>query len=596
MYNKNSYLIALMLGTSTAISSAQAATDTSTESTSPIIVTATRTAQTADETLASVTVITREDIEASHSNSLMELLQSHTVGLDVSRNGGPGSTTSLYLRGTEADHVLVLIDGVRVGSVTTGSFNWAGISPDQIDRIEIVRGPDSSLYGSEAIGGVVQIFTRKGKGLHASLTGGSYHTGKASIGTGGKIGNSSFHINLDHEQAEGFSTTSPDSSRYEADHDSYRQSSASAGFSLPLGSTSTLGMNLLNSRGRNDYDDSPYPDAYADTANSSGELHLDWQTTGIWSQRFMLNASRDRYESHDSWPADITTRRRGANWQNDIALGDTNLLTLGIDLQRDRGEITGSYDQEITNRASYLQYQWSGERFDLLLGGRSDKHSEYGRHKTGRFTVGSRLGEGRVYASYATAFKAPSFNELYYPFYGNPNLEPEESATTELGYRVGAFQASLYRTRIKNMIQSDPATWTAANIGRALLKGLELEYRHNVGQWQLDSALTLQKTEDEESGDELLRRAEKKLLFTACGPVTANTTFGIEANYTGPRMDYGNVELASYTLLNLTGEYRLAKQWMLSARIENLLDEQYQLAYGYNTAGASAYLTMSYKQ
>jgi len=593
MYNKNAIMVALMLGTTTTV---HADNGTTTESSTPIIVTATRTAQTADETLASVTVITREDIEASHSNSVMDLLQSQTVGLDVSRNGGPGSTTSLYLRGTESDHVLVLIDGVRVGSVTTGSFNWAGISPDQIERIEIVRGPNSTLYGSEAIGGVVQIFTRKGKGLHASLTGGSYNTGKASIGTGGQLGSGRFHINLSHEQDQGFSTTSPSSSHYEADHDGYHKNSASAGFSLPLGSSSEFGLNLLHTRGRTNYDDSAYPDAYADTANSSGELHLDWQTTDSWSQRFMLNASRDRYESHDSWPADITTRRRGANWQNDLSLGDASLLTLGIDLQQDKGEIAGSYDEAIRNRAGYLQYQLNGKRFDLLLGGRSDRHSEYGRHNTGRITLGSRIGQGRLYVSYATAFKAPSFNELYYPFYGNPNIKPEESATAELGYRVGTFQASLYQTRVKNMIQSDPATWTAVNIGRARLKGMELEYKHSIGQWQLDSAMTLQKTEDEESGDQLLRRAEKKLLFTARGPITANTALGIEASYTGPRMDYGNVELAAYSLLNLTGDYQLAKHWKLGGRIENLLDEQYQLANGYNTPGASAYLTVSYQQ
>jgi vitamin B12 transporter len=594
MHHKNTLMIALILGTGSFIHTAQA--EENGDTTAPIIVTATRTAQTADEALASVTVITRQDIEASHSNSLMELLQSRTIGLDVSRNGGPGSNTGLFLRGGESDHVLVLIDGVRVGSVTSGSFNWAGISPAQIERIEIVRGPNSTLYGSEAIGGVVQIFTRKGEGLHASVTGGSYRTGKADVGTGGRLGRGSFHINLSHEQDEGYSTTSPDSSRYEADKDGYRRSSANTGFSLPFGNGNELGLNLLHSTGRTDYDDSGFPEAYADTTNSSGELHLDWQTTDNWSQRFVLNASRDRYESHDSWPADITTNRRGANWQNDLALGDTSLLTLGLDLQQDKGEIASSFDERTSNRAGYLQYQWGGERFDLLLGGRSDHHSEYDRHNTGRITLGSRLGKGRIYAGYATAFKAPSFNELYYPFYGNPEIEPEESATAELGYRLGGLQASLYQTRVKNLIQSDPLTWQAVNVGKALLKGLELEYRHHIDQWQLDSALTLQKTEDEESGEPLLRRAEKKLLFSARGPVSANSTLGIEANYTGPRMDYGNVELASYTLLNLTGDYHLTKQWILSGRIENLLDEQYRLAAGYNTAGASAYLTLSYQQ
>lgn len=589
MHKNHLTMAAILLGVANAVAAAE-------ETTAPIIVTATRTAQTADETLASVTVLTREDIEASHSNTLMELLQNRTVGLDVSRNGGPGSTTSLYLRGGESDHVLVLIDGVRVGSVTTGSFNWAGISPDQIERIEIVRGPNSTLYGSEAISGVVQIFTRKDKGLHASLTGGSYHTGKASVGGGGQLGQGSFHINLSHEQNKGFSTTSSDSSRYEADRDGYRRSSANAGFSLPLGSGSELGMNLMHTKGRTDYDDSGFLDAFADTANSSGELHINWQTTDRWSQRFAINASRDYYDSHDSWPANITTLRRGANWQNDLALGDASMVTLGLELQQDKGEISGSYDEHTSNRAGYLQYQWKGERFDALLGGRSDNHSEYGHHNTGRLTLGSRLGNGRFYTGYATAFKAPSFNELFYPFYGNPDIEPENSATAEVGYRIGGFQASIYQTRVKNLIQSDPVTWQAVNVGRALLKGMELEYTHQVGLWQLGSGLTLQKTEDEDSGKQLLRRAEKKLLFNARGPITNDATLGIEATYTGPRMDFGDVELASYTLLNLTGDYHLKKRWTLSGRIENLLDEQYQLAAGYNTPGLSAYLTLSYQQ
>ncbi len=586
--------VSLLLATSLLHSViSHAATEESTSA--PIIVTATRTAQTADEALASVTVITREEIAASQSNTLLELLQSRTLGLDISRTGGPGSNSSVYLRGGEGDHVLVLIDGVRVGSVTTGSFNWAGISPDQIERIEIVRGPNSTLYGSEAISGVVQIFTRKSKGPYISLTGGSYKTGKASAGTGGRLGDGRFHVNLSHEQSEGFSSTSPKSSRYDADRDSYRSSSAGAGAELPVGERAELAFNLLHAVSRIEYDDSGFLGAYANTANSSGEVHLDWQTTDRWSQRFAINASQDRYESHDSWPADITTQRRGSNWQNDLMLGDASMLTLGLEQQQDNGEITGSYDKSIINRAGYLQYQWSGERFDLLLGGRGDEHSEYGRHNTGRLTLGSRLGAGRLYAGIASAFKAPSFNELYYPFYGNPDIQPEESVTTELGYRIGRFQASAYHSRVENLIQSDPITWQAVNVGKARLKGLEMEYIHHIGQWQLNGGITLQKTDDEQSGEPLIRRAEKKLLFTARGPVTARTTLGIDASYTGPRLDFGGVEMASYTLLNLTGEYRLAKQWALKGRIENLLDEDYELASGYNTAGASAYVTLDYQ-
>lgn len=565
------------------------------EQAAPIIVTATRTAQTADATLTSVTVIGREEIEASHSNNLMELLQSRSVGLDVSRNGGPGSTTSLFLRGSEADHVLVLIDGVRVASVTTGAFDWTTISPEQIERIEIVRGPNSTLYGSDAIGGVIQIFTHRQEGLSASLTAGSYHTAKAALSTGGRLGAGRYHLNLSHHQDEGFSTTAPEAGRYEADRDGYRKASASAGFSLPLGERLELGLDLFHSEATAEYDDAPYVGAEADTRLNSGKLRLDWQTSAIWQQHLALSASREYYESRDSWPAKITSQRRGANWQHDLSLGDSSLLSLGLDLQHDAGEIEGSYDEAIDNRAAYLQYQWAGERFDLLLGARKDEHSEYGGNATHRLTLGTRLGPGRLYAGHATAFKAPTFNELYYPFYGNPDIEPEESATTELGYRLGRFQASVYQSRVKNLISSDPITWQAVNIGKARIKGLELEYRQPVGSWQLETGLTLQSAEDEQTDEPLLRRAEKKLFVNAGGPLGPKARLGIEASYTGPRMDFGDVELASYTLLNLSGDYRLSPAWSLGARVENLLDEHYQLADGYNSPELSAYLTLNYQ-
>ncbi len=580
-------IAALLTGSSTIIQAADGAL-------SPVIVTATRTAQSVDDTLAAVTVITRDEIETSQASSVMELIQGRTVGLDISRNGGPGSTTSVFLRGSESDHTLVLIDGVRVASVTTGSFNWASIPAAQIERIEIVRGPNSTLYGSDAIGGVIQIFTRKGQDTHLSVGGGSYNTKKATVGNGGSLGSGSYSITLNHQQSGGFSSKNPDASSYEADADGYRNDSISAGLSLPLGTTTTASLNLFHARTRNEYDNSA-PDAYADSRNSSANAALDWQTSDSWSQRFVVNASEDFSESFDSWPSQITTRRSGVSWQNDISPSDASLLTLGAELQRDKGENQDNFKEEIDNHALFAQYQWNGEQFDALIGLRSDEHSSYGSHSTGRLTLGSRIGSGRLFASHATAFKAPTFNELYYPFYGDPEIKPEESSSSELGYRLGGFQASVFRTRITNLIQSDPITWLVVNVGKAKLEGAELEYSLPLGSWQLNSGVTLQKAEDEATGDKLLRRAEKKLFFTANGPVSANGNIGIEASYTGPRMDRGDMELLSYTLLNLTGEYRFTKEWSLSGRIENLLDEEYMLANGYNTPGASAYANLNFR-
>jgi vitamin B12 transporter len=517
------------------------------------------------------------------------------VGLYVSRNGAPGSNTSIFLRGSESDHVLVLIDGVRVASVTTGAFNWASIPAAQIERIEIVRGPNSTLYGSEAIGGVIQIFTRKAKQTHLSLGAGSYNTKTATLGSGGDLAKGSYNITLNHQQSDGFSTTKPSSSNYEADLDPYHNDSITAGVSLPLTTTATIALQLFHSDAVNEYDNAGFPKAYIESRNSSANLALDWQASENWSSRFALSSSEDFSKSHSSWPSQITTKRTGFSWQNDVALSEATLLTLGAEHQADNGENKDSFKESITNSALFGQYQWNGQLVDLLLGLRNDKHSTYGDHSTGRITLGGHVGDGRLYTSYATAFKAPTFNELYYPFYGDQNIKPEESTSMEIGYRLGGFQASVFRTEVTNLIQSDPVTWLVVNVGKAKLEGVEVEYGHQLGNWQLNSGLTLQNAEDAETGDRLLRRADKKLFFTANGPISSNGDIGIEVSYTGPRMDYGDVELLSYTLLNLTGDYRFTKQWSLSGRIENLLDEDYMLANGYNTPGLSGYVNINFK-
>lgn len=580
MYKNHLTMAAFLLGVTTIVSAA--------ETTAPIIITATRTSQTTDETLASVTVIERKEIEQSQANSVVELIQSRTVGVDLSRNGGLGTNTSLLLRGTNSNHVLVLIDGVRANSAIDGEFKWANLPLEQIERIEIVRGPRSTLYGSDAIGGVVQIFTRKGEGFHASVSGGSYETRRTELGTGGTLGAGHYHLNAGYLESGGFSAKKPGSFGFEPDDDGYTNTNFGAGISYPLGGSGNAALNLMHSDG----------DVETDTGsstqrNDSATVALDYGFSDIWQQTLTLGHAEDHYETDSNYT--VHSLRDSISWQHDLQLGERNLVTVGADYVAENGESEGSYDENRYNGALFAQYQWSGERLDLLLGGRGDEHSGFGRYNTGNVTLGGRLGSGRLYVSYGTAFKAPTFLQRYYPVYGNPDLQPEESVTAEFGYRLGSLQASFYNTRVENLIDfTYPEGYS--NVSNARIKGAEVEYDHEVGTWRLNGGLTLQKTEDEESGDELLRRAEKKLFFVANGPLSTRTNLGIEVNYTGPRMDRGDVELASYTLINLTGEYRPAKQWSLKGRIENLMDEDYELASGYNTPGASAYLTLSYQQ
>ncbi|MGM0594713.1 MAG: TonB-dependent receptor, partial [Pseudomonadota bacterium] len=313
MLNTRTLLAAVLCGTAT--------TGLATETTAPIIVTATRTAQTADETLASVTVIDRDTIERSQAPSLLELLQSRSVGLDLVRNGGPGSTTSMMLRGSNSNHVLVLIDGVRVNSAIDGGFKWSNLPLAQIERIEVVRGPRSTLYGSDAIGGVVQIFTRKGEGFHASLSGGSYGTRRSELGTGGSLGDGRFHLNAGYSKSDGFSAKKPGSFGYEPDDDGYRNINLGAGLSHPLGDSAKLSLKLLHSDGEVETDSGS-----STQLNDSASLALDWGTTDIWQQTLRLGHADDQYETDDGYEVD--SRRQSINWQHDLMLGQQSLLTL----------------------------------------------------------------------------------------------------------------------------------------------------------------------------------------------------------------------------------------------------------------------------
>lgn len=587
MHNKNAIMVAMMLGTTSFIQTVQAENDVSIEPTSPIIVTATRTAQTADESLASVTVIEREAIEQSQANSVIELIQNRTVGVDLSRNGGLGTKTELLLRGSNANHVLVLIDGVRVNSAIDGGFKWGNLPLEQVERIEIVRGPRSTLYGSDAIGGVVQIFTRQGEGFHATVGGGSYNTRRTELGIGGSLGTGRYHVNAGYLESDGFSATKPGSYGYEPDDDGYRNANVGAGINYPVSESLDLALNLLHSNGTVETDT-----GYSTQRNDSASLGLDWAANDSWQQGFDFGHAADHYETDDGY--NVHSLRDSFTWQHDLQLGEASLITAGIDYSTENGESEESYEENVYNRALFAQYQWSSERLDLLLGARTDDNSGFDHHDTGSITLGGHLGSGRLYMSYGSAYKAPTFLQRYYPGYGNPDLEPEESVSTELGYRLGGLQASLYETHIDNLIAFTYPTGYS-NVKQARIKGAEIEYGRKVGNWQLNGGLTLQKAEDEETGEPLLRRAEKKLIFTADGPLSPNAGIGIEVSYTGPRMDRGDVELPAYTLLNLTGDYRLGKHWRLDGRIENMLDEEYELAGGYNTPSASAYLNLSYR-
>lgn len=600
-------LAAALLGAASAAVSAQ-------ETLPPSIVTATRTAETVDETLAAVTVITREEIQRLQARSLQELLAARP-GIALVSNGGLGKQTSLFLRGTESDHVLVLVDGIKAGSATVGGAAWHDLPLDQIERIEIVRGPRSSLYGSEAIGGVVQIFTRKGGGKlrpSVSVGAGSHATREltAALSGGGERG--WFNVNASHIESDGFNSCQghpfpPGGGCFtsEPDDDGYRRSAASVRAGYRFSERLELDFNLLHARGHNDYDGSFQNENDFIERVVGGRLiarplaawRLELTAGRSWddAENFLDGAFASRFESI----------RDTLSLQNDLELGHNQLLTVGADYQRDEVDSDLTYDvNERDNLGLFALYQGEFGRHRLELAGRFNDNEQFGQETTGSLAWGYDLGGAlRLTASYGTAFKAPTINELYYPGYGNPDLEPEESRTVEFGlrgkHRYGSWDVQLFQTDVDNLIAHDAATNRPANIDAARIRGLEATASARVAGWSAALGLTLLDTENRSGinkGKELPRRPRQSVrldLDRAFGAFGLGATVAVA----GKRYDdaANSVELGGYGLLDLRASYAFHRDWQLAVKLGNVFDKNYETARYYNQPGRELFVTLRYE-
>ena len=584
-------------------------------SSAPIIVTATRTAQTADETLAAVTVITRQDIERQQATSVVDLLRG-MPGLGLSNNGGLGKATSVFLRGTESDHVLVLIDGVKVGSATLGTTAFQDIPIDQIERIEIVRGPRSSLYGSEAIGGVIQIFTRKGGGPlkpYLSLGGGSYKTYNASAGVSGGGERGWFNVSTSGISTEGFNACNGKPSpggagcfTYEPDKDGYRNVSGSVRAGYRFDGGIEADAQVLRAEGKNKYDGTTTNESQSVQQVAGGRLRFSPATP--WHVALAAGRSRDESDNFKDgvFKSRFDTTRDTASLQNDVTLGAAHLLTLGLDYQNDRVDSTTAY--AVTSRRDtgvFTQYQGTFGPQNVQLAVRGDDNEQFGRRTTGGLAWGYDLnGDLRLTASYGTAFKAPTFNELYFPGFGNPNLRPEESQSYELGLRGkgawGRWSLNAYQTEVNDLIAFDAATSAPANIDSARIRGLEATAAARVAEWEVRANLTLLDPENRATGanyGKVLPRRAQEALNLDLDRAFGSYRLGAALQAVGRRYDdlANTRELSGYAILNLRGEYALAKAWRVQARIENLFDKDYQTAAFYNQPGRGFFVTLRYR-
>lgn len=578
-----------------------------------VVVTASRTAQTQDQALAAVTVIDRAEIERLQPASLPDLLTGR-AGFSLANNGGPGKSTSVFLRGTESDHVLVLVDGVKLGSATSGGASLQDIPVEQIERIEIVRGPFSSLYGSEALGGVIQIFTRRPHGAFApnfSVALGSERTRRASVGVGGRSGDTErggwYAIQAGHEQTDGINAYRG-RRNFDPDRDGYRNQSLSLQGGYRFNQRWDGELRVFRAEGRNEYDGSLNNEA--DTVQQVVGGRVRYAPGDRLRFTASAGASTDLSENFldGVYSSNFDTRRRLGSLQADIGAG-AGLLTVGYDWSGDEIHSNTRYarDRRI-NRGLFGQWQRDFGRHSLQAGVRRDDDSQFGGETTGSLLWGWNFTEHlRLGASYGTAFKAPTFNELYFPGYGNPELGPETSRSFELSLRGEHGQARwalhAFDTRIDDMIAFDASLGDFGgpnNIDRARIRGIEAEGGVRVADWDLRASLTRldpRNDGDNPNHDNFLPRRAR-----ASGRIDADRRFGrfsVGASVTGAGERYDNLanttRLGGYGLADLRVGYAFAPSWNLQLSAANLFDKRYETAALYNQPGRTWLLTLRYQ-
>ncbi|WP_339648501.1 TonB-dependent vitamin B12 receptor [Halopseudomonas pelagia] len=574
------------------------------------VVTATRSSLSASQGIASVSVIERADIERLQATSVAQLLR-RVPGINITNSGGHGKNEALGIRGTSSNHVLVLIDGVRLGSATTGDVALQNLPVEQIERIEVVRGPRSSLYGSEAIGGVIQIFTRRGERQGAkpwaSATAGSrnYHAGSA--GVSGGLGNAWYNLGVTSMGTRGIDAR-PGAPSPESDNDGYREWSANMTAGYRFDNGVELDGHVIEVRSHNDYD-SGFK-ANADNLLRTHGLRARFAPTDPWLVTLQAGRSEDKLDTFNGnvFNTRIDTRRDSFSWQNDVQLKPGQVLTLGYDLLQDSVNGTTHFAEDSRdNHGAYAQYLAQLGRHELQISVRHDDNEQHGSYNTGSIGYGYSISDSlRASASAGTAFKAPTFNQLYHPTFGNPDISEETSRSLELGLdgeqRWGSWAVALYRNEIDDLIAyfNQGGGLRAQNIDKAVINGVELSLASQLLGWDLSSNLTLQDPANKSSragqGDLLPRRAEQIFnldLDRRFGRIGLGASLHVE----GRRWDNAanTTELSGYNTVDLRSEYQLSDAWRLQARISNLFDSDYETAATYQQQGRAGYLTLRYQ-
>ena len=563
--------------------------------------------QTIENILHTSHVFTLEDIEAAQVKDIPALLDL-VAGINISDSGGRGSATSVFVRGTSSSQTIVLIDGVRVGSATLGSAALNSYPIEAIERIEVLKGPFSGIYGADAVGGVIQLFTKKGgEGLGVvGATIGSDSLNEYDVAFNGGGDRYSFHIAAHSEDTDGIDRTSIQSDG-NGDDDGYEETAYSFGGQVALSDAVTAKLSVLATDSTVEFDNTfgADPGLQTESKTLSSAFAINTQLADNWTWSTTLGLNEDEAVTNGSFPSEFVTNRDTLGTEFAWQISGDSYLTFGADYYEE--DIESSNDFPVTERDNtgvFAQYQNLSDRFGLVASLRYDDNSAYGSDTNGSLALNYNISdEVRVVASYGTAFVAPSFNFLYFPFFGNPDLLPEESESVELSL-VGNYQnidwrLSTYRTDVENLFSFNPVTFLAANVGQAKLEGIEAELSTRLANWNLSVSADVLDAVNQETGIELDDRAERSVALRAVrdfGPL--NLRFDLKAQ--SGRFDNSGTELSGYGLFDVSAIYQVNKNLEFAANVDNVFDKDYTLnligsTERYNTEGRQAKLSVRYK-
>jgi vitamin B12 transporter len=560
-----------------------------------IVVTATRTEIPLEQATVPVRVITRDDIELSLAADLAELLR-FEAGIDIGRNGGPGQATSMFLRGTESNHVLVLIDGVRMNPGTLGGAAIQHISPEVIERVEIVKGARSALFGTDAIGGVINIITRRAEetSVEAGAGAGSFDSRSAFVSAGTRGEKNRFGATVDWRDSAGYPP------RVESDIDrGYDNLSFNAYATRDIG-RGEIGLRHWRAEGIVEYLDFFLTPVDQDFLNSTTAFEFDKLIGERGTSKFVAAYMRDEIQQNQSEDF-VESDRLSIDWQYTHAFS-AHTITGGLYAMDETARTLSfgsGFDEDTRVRAVFVQDQWTQERHRAFIALRLTDHESFGNQTTYNAEYAYELSDAwTVSGGLGRAFRAPDATDRF-GFGGNPDLDPELADEYQLGlrYKPGnrhSVDFELYANDIEDLIEFDFVTFTLVNIDAAEIRGAQLGYEYRGDTFTVRTELLQQRADNKTTGERLLRRAEESLTISYAQNI-GDHRLGVSVLASGDREDFGGVRLAGYVITNLTGQLTLSEAWQLNARIENVFDTEYQTAANFRMPERSAFIELKYR-